>query len=408
MPERLTVGQFQDAIRTGRFLPGDAVLYWYPRRNPVQWGIRRTQEHALRDLVAGSDDAEALAQLDHAIGVASQYTHAGMIRNAAASAEMTSPRARLISWSDRLRPGYRLLVVRPRAPETEATAFALRQASAEMLELACHRAPYPYSEALAYWFASWPAKLAGRHFAEVFRDRERDVCSGAVWEAWASAGCIAPEGLDARSEAWYPGRMAWDAVIERRYLECIAEIEIAAEGPETETEPERSGVEMKAIAGLAGIVALAVFAGCVAYRAPVFVSQWGAEPQYAQERSGTQSRTVNGEQQVADTTASQDQQDNTADSNMPNAVDDTRQVGNLKAGQSATGTKALARESATGSTGTGGAGTGQEGGDAAAIGEVPTAGGGGGGTGGTGAALTGGTQKKTAETAATESPVVTN
>jgi hypothetical protein len=156
------------------------------------------------------------------------------------------------------------------------------------------------------------------------------------------------------------------------------------------------------MSGVAIVLLLAMGAGCIAYRAPVVVFQRGPETNYNQERSGVQARSTTAEQQVAETTAEQDQQANQTDAAMSSAVDETKQVG-LKQGQAATGTQTPGRDNVAGSTaGTTQSPTGQEGGDAAAIGQTPTAAGGGGGQGGSGGTSTGGTTTDSKEASAAE------
>lgn len=149
--------------------------------------------------------------------------------------------------------------------------------------------------------------------------------------------------------------------------------------------------------------------GCIAYRAPVIVFQRGPETNYNQERSGVQSRSTTAEQQVAETTAEQQQQQNSTDAAMASAVDETRQVG-LKQGQAQDVTKATGRDTAGATSGSPTQSpTGQQGGDAVAVGQVPTAAGGGGGPGGTGGQPTGGavTPPAPAPTPTPETPAPT-
>lgn len=403
--ERMSVAEFRQAIRDGRFCPGDAVLYCYGRQNPLSWAIRRVQVRALRDLLGTqkwdrteltdrTDPTELQdwqAEAEQRIADAARYTHAGMVVDAEISAEMTSPRARLITWERRLRVGDRLLIVRPiSAGATPADhSSRLQDAAAEMIDLAAggdsSRAQhYPWRELLTYWFSSVPRAIAAEHWAEIFEDHERNVCSGAIWDAWCCARLV--DGVtdgDAMPESWYPGRMALD----ERYLCRVALVEVVA-GPadggygETpipavrSTRTDRTDNQKETTMRNRKLVCLAVLgvllSGCVAYRAPVVSYQRGPEVAYNQERSSVQSRATNAEAQVAETTAAQTQTDNTADSNMPSALDTTKQVG-LKQGQAATGTQAQGREAVTGeATSTGQAPVGQQGGDALAVGQTPS------------------------------------
>jgi len=227
----ISPSEFAEGTTDGMLWPGDCVLFAYVRRGPVQWGIRRVQERALRDLIAGSDEPEAIAELEPTLLDCAAYTHAGMVLPGGHGAEMTSPRARAFRWAQRLRPGMGLYIVRPlRSSGHEMNLRArLSQAAAEMSEVALRHDPYPLRELLAYWFASLPGALAAPHFVEHFRDRHRDVCSGTVWTCWRMAGAVAPrsEG-DSMPEAWYPGRMAWDAAYGQRYLRTVGRFVIQA------------------------------------------------------------------------------------------------------------------------------------------------------------------------------------
>lgn len=435
MPDRLTIPEFQAAIRAGRFQPGDAVLYRWGRRSPLAWAIARVQRRALVDLLDGARMAE--------VEEAAEYTHAGMVVDAEVSAEMTSPRARMIAWPRRLRAGDTLRIVRPVVHDVDAAGgyFPARwrrvEASVQFLELLgdADDIRYPYRELLTYWFSALPGAIKARHFADHFASQKRNVCSGTVWRMWHASGCVQPLGGDALPEAWYPGRMAMD----RQYLRVVAEFGVVGEGagrcpeprrgsslpqdpyendaaaagastrpasaapvsgPSTAEEVEKGRCGMKtAWAGLlsaaGGLMMLGILAGCVAYRAPVIAYIKGPESNYNQERSGTMSRSTGAEQQVADKTQAQTQTSNNTDAAMSTVSDQTKQVG-LRQGQAATGTQAAGRESASGTTSsTTQTPTGQQGGDALAVGQTaPTAASGGGGSG-TGGTATGATTPST-------------
>ena len=146
----------------------------------------------------------------------------------------------------------------PRRPGGGAGAEPLREelfaAAVEMVELATDREDhgrYPWRELLTYWFATLPNAIAADHFAEYFRNRDRNVCSGAMWQAWVNADCFSvsagatPADDTSRTqypEAWYPARMAVDEV----YLRRVAEIEIVAEVAEGTDATEKGDGEMKA------------------------------------------------------------------------------------------------------------------------------------------------------------------
>ena len=241
--ERMSVLEFQQAIRNGRFIPGDAVLYAYGRPTPLSWAIARVQRRALADLLGGGGEPDGSDRSDRSdlsdaaarIADSARYTHAGMVVDAEISAEMTAPRARLVTWGRRLRAGDRLLIVRP--GQTGNCQFAkvdralvspvarvrdLQAAAAAMIDLAAQGRRYPWRELLTYWFSALPGALAAPHFAAYFVSNERDVCSGAIWTSWMDAQCVRPAGGDLLPEAWYPGRMALDET----YLHRVAEVEV--------------------------------------------------------------------------------------------------------------------------------------------------------------------------------------
>ena len=234
-PERVTAHRFGAAVEDGLVWPGDCVLYDRALPTPLAWAIARVQRRLLADLGSGKR-AEALTTSQDttvlrpasAILDAAGYTHAGIVYDADRTVEMTAPRARVIAWPQVLSPGDRVLVVRP----LDGTRATLRRSADLALDLAVAAKRYPWRELLTYWFASWPRKLRLSHagakaaFAEVFRDKRADVCSGTVWTCWRQAGCVNPAtSLDAWPEAWYPARLAAD----RRYLRPVALFEIVGE-----------------------------------------------------------------------------------------------------------------------------------------------------------------------------------
>jgi hypothetical protein len=235
---RTDVRGFQALIGAGEIRAGDAVLYCYGRQNPLSWAIRRVQVRALRDLLRQPQSPEEIAaraaqgeegdrtdrsdRTDLLVGTGACWTHAGMVVDAGISAEMTSPRARLITWEKRLQVGDRLLVVRPQSASEKQMQFATEN----MEKLVDHRTRYPWRELLTYWFSTLPAAIAAPHFAEHFLDHRRDVCSGAIWKAWWDEGAVEADGGDSMPESWYPGRMA----IDTKYLHRVAEVTIVEDG----------------------------------------------------------------------------------------------------------------------------------------------------------------------------------
>lgn len=189
------------AIQAGMILPGDGVLYRYAKPGWTQRMIERVQNRALADLGVGSTgDAAAAAA----------HTHAGMVQGAGYTVEMTSPRARLCPWPRRLRGVAEIAVVRPAG---DPDPRLLRQAAAEGCEDVLHRVRYPYREIVLYYLWAWGwKKLRGRTaFSAVFRDRQRNVCSGSVIKWWQRAGVpLGLDGLDAWPESWYPARFLVD------------------------------------------------------------------------------------------------------------------------------------------------------------------------------------------------------
>lgn len=128
------------------------------------------------------------------------------------------------------------------------------------------------------------------------------------------------------------------------------------------------------VAGIIGLallcgLAAALLQGCIAYRAPVVSYQRGPEVNYNQERSGVTSRSTGAQQQVADSTQTQDQQDNAITADMPSALDATKQLG-LRQGQADTSTTTQGDQSPANTT-TEQVPTGQQGGDAVSVGANP-------------------------------------
>lgn len=207
------------ASAPGGLRDGDVLLLRVPGRlpNPV---IERVQRRLLRDL-GGVPESTVLS--------AARFTHAALVYEGLPVwewnwrvAEMTWPRCRTRPLVE-LPSGTLCLARRPQrlrqdpssvggvlsedADEglcSEAVGYAIRDA--------LKRRAYPALELLSYWCWSWPCKLGGRKFREVFRSESRDVCSGSVWR-WLREAGLYPEAdgtCDASPEAWYPARLACD------------------------------------------------------------------------------------------------------------------------------------------------------------------------------------------------------
>lgn len=222
---RLTVEQFRGEIRGGVIRPGDCVLYRYRRQTPVSWLIRRCQERMLADLdnhEAVSDRPAPWRTLD-----AAGYTHAGAVCDRRRSVEMTSPRARTITWWARLAVGDQVLVRRPlREDGTDIYLSTGKQIAAEGLEDKAKGVRYPLRELVTYyaWSWGWRKLHRGERFLDVFRSSNSDVCSGRYWTWCRRAGVYREiDNTDACPEAWYPARLAVSGL-----FRTVAEVQIVA------------------------------------------------------------------------------------------------------------------------------------------------------------------------------------
>ena len=110
-------------------------------------------------------------------------------------------------------------------------------------------------------------------------------------------------------------------------------------------------------------------ASCIAYRAPIVSYQSGPENNYNQERSGNNNRSPGAEQQVADTTAAQNQWENATDTQQATALDVAKQIG-LKQGQGTAGAATSGTDNTGATLNADQTQQGQAGGDA--IGQTPT------------------------------------
>lgn len=205
MSDRVTVQEFRRHVRAALVRSGDCVLFDYGARSLSDWVIRRVQRRCLRDL-AGRRIGDADAAM------CSKYVHAAMVADHRMCLEMTTPACRYSLWADRLRPGDRVLIVRP----VGGMPFGDRERAMAVRLMRCRVGdPYPLRELMAYYAISWGwhKLLRRRTFAAVFASRRSDVCSGSIWAAWTDAGAVSPDGFDRYPEAWYPARMAWDAMM---------------------------------------------------------------------------------------------------------------------------------------------------------------------------------------------------
>lgn len=221
MPEKMTVGKLERAVRTAQIRPADCVLFDYARRSASDWMIERVQRRLLADLGAHKGQRD-IGPAD--VDMCSRYVHAAMVATGRWMIEMTIPFGRGISWRRKLSAGDRIMIVRPRGEHADDD----RQAALRLMR-SCVGVVYPARELLAYYLQSWLwGKLVRRKkFWEVFGVRRRDVCSGTVWAAWTRTGMVSPRVWDAYPEAWYPGRMAFDATAAAEdYLMCVTCFEV--------------------------------------------------------------------------------------------------------------------------------------------------------------------------------------
>jgi len=223
----MTAAQFSLAIREGEIMPGDCVLYRYASPGLVQRLISSVQRRALRDLYS-------CETIDYSAPDAHFYTHAGMVLSDRESVEMTSPRARLIHWEERMQGVAEMAIVRPIRRDLSPLGYraALHRATVFAYDDVLHDVRYPHREIALYWLWSWGwEKLRnGKGFEQVFRDRKRNVCSGSVIAWWQAAGVpMALKGTDAWPESWYPARLAVDSRFEVVSIIVTAESQRSAE-----------------------------------------------------------------------------------------------------------------------------------------------------------------------------------
>lgn len=403
-PVAVTAGDFALAVHEGLLRPGDCVSVAPASPTWVQRLIARIQRRLIVDLLAGTDEPEAVEQMAAAYA---PYSHSMMILSAKYAGEMTRPAARALRWAAVLAPGDRLLVTRPRGASRGEGDLAAAYVAAVCSEAV----RYPTRELLHYYVWSWGVrKLAmGERFRSVFANRADDVCSGTVWRAWRASGTAAAAGAtggDVFPEAWYPARLAMPGEIVEHVAACVVRAGTGAvddavfaarpraaacgkcqrhgqngqngrngrngqESGAMNARVQRAMVTVLVLMGLLGIVALC--GGCgIGLRAPGIVVQRGPETNYNQERSGVTSRSTAAQQQVAETTAEQQQQENATTADMPTQAESTRQVG-LRQGLEGTTAKTVGDTSPGAATREGGGATGQEGGSATSLGQTADA-----------------------------------
>lgn len=181
------------AAATGRILPGDVLCFQNGERGILNAAIRAVQKRALLDL----DDTLSPASAENA----AIYTHCAQVLGLAAFAEQYSPHARM-RWMEDVPPGTIILVKRLK----DATPLTIEPILRHWQQVVARKEPYPLRE-LIYYYCKWASKLSlTRKFADVFRDKRHNVCSGEVVHASQKGGWFEGE----RPEAWYPARIALD------------------------------------------------------------------------------------------------------------------------------------------------------------------------------------------------------
>lgn len=206
-----TVRTFMDRIVPEWCRPGDGVGYDYGHDDLTGTLIERSQRRMLRDLRGTRTLWHwAHALTDAQISKAASVVHWGCVYSRFSSVEMTSPRARMIDWTERLRPGDRLVIRRPvvrvgdRVYDIDAATGA---AIAEGLHMdAVGGLDYPERKILMYYLYSWGiAKLTfGRKVETHFRRKAVHVCSARYWQRcldapvdWAFRSDADPERIPA-------------------------------------------------------------------------------------------------------------------------------------------------------------------------------------------------------------------
>ena len=221
---QLTVAQFRRRIRGQEFWPGDLVLMKSGERGGLNWIIARAQRRMLLDL--WTDGVEPTREERLEVRPLAAYTHAACILDDVDVGEMYAPRARRVPWAQRLRPGMRLLIRRPHTPyDLRRTPIAGGYGIAhECMRDVQAGTPYPTRELLHYYLMSWGwRKLrCGQRFAEVFRSRAYDVCSGRYWY-WCLQANFFPNvpDCDRSTDMHYPAELA-----QSKWLATVAHVRI--------------------------------------------------------------------------------------------------------------------------------------------------------------------------------------
>jgi hypothetical protein len=199
------VNALEHAVAFRRVQVGDVLLIRNGERGWINAAIRFAQRRALADLRPSLPGPK----VEEFAG----YTHAAQLISLVCLAEQYAPKARCRRLAA-LPPGAHVLVRRLRG----ACPARVEPIVCKWAVVVTRADPYPVRELLYYWFR-WARKTwAAKKFAEVFKDRRHNVCSGQVVECSRAGGWFAGEP----NEAWYPARLAEDIV----ELETVAEFDI--------------------------------------------------------------------------------------------------------------------------------------------------------------------------------------
>lgn len=184
----------QAAQANGLVQLGDILLFRNGERGWLNAGIRYAQRRALQDLVP------CMSRQDLEFHAA--FTHSAQVTSSECFSEQYAPRARCRRFSV-VPAGTVILVKRLRDVTPERLEPVLRQWD----DVIRRGEPYPVQELVYYWL-KWVRKTwLAQRFAEVFRDRRHNVCSGEIVDASRKGGWFTGEA----PEAWYPARLAADA-----------------------------------------------------------------------------------------------------------------------------------------------------------------------------------------------------
>jgi len=189
----------EQAAITNRIQIGDILLFRNGERGWLNFSIRKLQERMLLDLNPDLKNSPVYQKL---VKEASVYTHSAQVIGMLTFGEQYAPHARMRFFSD-IPAGTQVMVQRLPLSDPGNLVPVIDH----WRDVIARKDKYPARELVYYWL-KWGSKLAfSRKFANVFRDRKNNVCSGEVVHASQQGGNWF---VGEKPEAWYPARLAID------------------------------------------------------------------------------------------------------------------------------------------------------------------------------------------------------